>query len=71
MLAYELNAGRAPFSSDTRTETARKIHNLEFSIPEHFSPELSDFVRKMLVESNQRMSEQDALNHPYIKAYYP
>ncbi len=44
ILAYELNAGVAPFQTSSRPETARKIRMLEYTMPEHFSPELADFI---------------------------
>ena len=71
VLAYELNAGHAPFESSVRHETARKIRTLEYQIPSTFSPELEDFVRRLLVtDPLVRMSEEEALNHPYILMHH-
>lgn len=61
-------AGRAPFESATRQETSRKIRNLEFQMPSHFSADLCDFIRKLLVmDPKLRLHEDDALNHPWIR----
>lgn len=70
VLAYELNAGHAPFESSARSETAKRIRNIDYQVPEYFSPELRDFIRRLLVaDPNSRMSEDEALGHPYIKKY--
>jgi aurora kinase, other len=67
VLAYELNAGRAPFESASRNDTARKIRAIDYELPEHFSPELVDFIRRLLVfDPALRMNEEEALSHPYI-----
>jgi serine/threonine protein kinase len=59
VLAYELAAGRAPFEAPVRSDTARKIRMVEFDIPEHFSPELADFVQRLLVgDPAGRMKEE-------------
>ena len=58
VLAYELSAGFAPFSAENRGETSKKIRNLDYRLPTHFSPELKDFVSRLLLgEPEKRMSE--------------
>jgi aurora kinase len=67
VLAYELSSGRAPFLSANRQETSRKIKNLDYQTPDFFSPELKDFVRKILVaDPKKRLTDDEALNHPWI-----
>lgn len=44
VLAYELNAGTAPFQSGDRSQTAIKVKTLDYTMPETFSPELVDFI---------------------------
>lgn len=59
ILAYELNTGHAPFESSVRHETARKIRFLDYQIPSTFSPELSDFIGRLLVaDPSVRMNEE-------------
>lgn len=67
VLAYELSCGQAPFESTTRQETSKKIKSVDYHCPEHFSNELKDFVARLLVrEPKDRMTEEQALNHPWI-----
>ena len=67
ILTFELAAGRAPFESNTRNETTRKIRTLEYSMPPHFSEGIKDFVRRMLViNPKERMSAEEALSHPWL-----
>lgn len=70
VLAYELTAGRAPFETSNRHETSKRIKNLDYNLPVFFSPELKDFLRRLLVsDPKKRMSEEEALNHPWIVKY--
>lgn len=67
VLTYELASGRAPFESGNRVETTNKIKKLDYSVPQYFSPELEDFIKKMLTSHpKKRMNEEIALNHPWI-----
>jgi aurora kinase len=72
VLTYEFAAGFAPFSECfDRKDMVRKIRELEFDYPSHFSPELKDFVRALLKTNPQdRMSLKEAENHPWITKYY-
>jgi serine/threonine protein kinase len=54
ILAYELNAGSAPFESNSRHETQRRIKSLEYTFPEHFSADLIDFLKRLLVSDPQK-----------------
>lgn len=70
ILAYELAAGYAPFEAPKRHETQRRIRNVEYTIPGHFSAELADFVgRLLLVDPQARMNEEQALQHPWIRMH--
>jgi serine/threonine protein kinase len=58
VLTYELNSGRAPFESEDRKLTARKIKRLEYEMPEYFSNDLADFISRLLVlDPCSRMTE--------------
>ena len=68
VLTFELNSGRAPFESEDRKMTAKKIKRLEYEMPEYFSDDLADFIRRLLVlDPESRMTEEEALQHPYIR----
>ena len=51
VLAFELSAGEAPFQSNNREITSKRIKVLNYTTPEHFSPELVDFVKRLLTLS--------------------
>jgi serine/threonine protein kinase len=37
-------------------------------MPEYFSDDLADFIRRLLVlDPESRMTEEEALQHPYIR----
>ena len=48
VLAYELRNGRAPFASSTDGQTKKKIKRIEYKVPKRFSPELKDFLSKLI-----------------------
>lgn len=59
VLAYELNAGTAPFQSTDRNQIALKIKTLDYTMPETFSSELADFIERLLVvDPAARMGEE-------------
>jgi len=45
---FEMTNGLPPFYADDPAEMYEKILTSELQIPDHFSPELADFVRQML-----------------------
>lgn len=48
----------------------KKIQKLDYKFPEFFSPELIDFLQKILIiDPERRMTEDEALNHPWILKY--
>lgn len=67
VLAFELCTGNAPFAAETSLETELKIRSNLYKMPEKFSPELKDFIRKVLVNnSTKRIKLQEAIVHPWI-----
>lgn len=65
---YEWLVGAPPFESDSRWDTYDKIKSLEYSIPDHVSPEAKDFIQKLIVlDPAQRMSLNQALQHPFLE----
>jgi aurora kinase len=49
----------------------RKIRELDFGYPSHFSPEIKHFVASLLkTNPEDRMSLEEAENHPWIIENY-
>lgn len=71
VLCYELCTGHAPFeSSKSREETYRKILNVDLKFPRALSEDVKDFIRRLLIKKPEdRMSLEEALEHPWIKKY--
>ena len=44
VLAFELVHGKAPFTGANDKATRRNIKRVAYSLPDHFSAELGDFV---------------------------
>jgi aurora kinase len=72
VLTYEFAAGFAPFSDCyDRKDMVRKIRELEFEYPEHFSEEIKHFIRSLLrTKPEDRMSLEKAEKHPWIVKNY-
>lgn len=70
ILAYELSCGTAPFQNHDSQKTQQKIFNLSFNFPPKFSPDLRDFVQKILKKNTKdRMTLEKMLEHPWITKY--
>lgn len=66
MLTYEFAAGFAPFTSDAidRRDMFRRIREVNFEFPKHFSKELRGFVGGLLrVKAEERISLDQAEGH--------
>jgi len=44
--------------------------NIKYKMQNTFSPELKDFISKILVLPNERISIEEALQHPFITKMY-
>eukprot|EP01127_Copromyxa_protea_P015823 TRINITY_DN4610_c0_g1_i3.p2 TRINITY_DN4610_c0_g1~~TRINITY_DN4610_c0_g1_i3.p2 ORF type:complete len:433 (-),score=99.92 TRINITY_DN4610_c0_g1_i3:26-1324(-) len=71
VVTYIMLCGFPPFDGESETDVLCNIMNIAYEFP---SPEwddktddCKDFIRKLMVESDQRMSAVDALQHPFIK----
>jgi len=66
VLAYELTSNQSPFFGDSESLTKKKICNIKYKMPSIFSPELKDFIQKILVPAPDWISLDEALQHPFI-----
>lgn len=70
VLAYELCHGYAPFAASDNRITKTKISKMNYKIPEHFSDELSDFIKVILrKDGNTRPSVKELLRHSWVVKY--
>ena len=66
-IAYELDVQKPPFYHPNRTETIRRIVNIEFDESLISDPQLKDLILKMLVRSKEmRITANEALKHEYF-----
>lgn len=68
ILAYELCNGSPPFDAKDQKAKKLKIRKMKYSIPDHFSDDLENFVSCILVsEDEKRPPMEELLRHPWIK----
>jgi len=67
---YEMTNGLPPFYADDPAKMYEKILSSELVIPDHFSPELADFVSKMLIRDPIKRLQDPAQirSHPWFKS---
>lgn len=67
ILTYEFICGNPPFESQETNVTYKKIRAVDYSFPDHVSPEARDFISKLLLFTpSQRMPLAVARNHIFI-----
>ncbi|SPO20145.1 probable IPL1 - ser/thr protein kinase [Ustilago trichophora] len=74
VLCYEFLEGVPPFEEleNAPAGTYRRINNIDFKIPRHFSPEAADLVRALLKKKpDDRLPLTKVLRHPWIMKYDP
>ncbi|KAJ1656833.1 serine/threonine protein kinase [Dispira simplex] len=72
-ILYQLLEGQPPFKGPNEYLTFQKILRLEYSMPDHFSPQARDLVSRLLVlEPTQRLGADDSdlsaiKRHPFFR----
>jgi 5'-AMP-activated protein kinase catalytic alpha subunit len=62
--------GFLPFEDKDTAKLYRKILNGEFSVSTHVSPELTDFIKRVLtVDPNKRIRIEEMKKHPWWRKY--
>lgn len=70
MLTYELVVGSTPFYCENQMEMYKRIEMVDYSFPETpvVSENAKSFIAALLKQKPEdRMSLEDAANHPWIK----
>lgn len=74
VLCFEFLEGVPPFEEleNAPAGTYRRINNIDFKIPRHFSAEAADLVRALLKKKpDDRLPLTKVLRHPWIMKYDP
>ena len=65
---YFMLSGKWPFNGTVKAMIYEKIKSGKFDMPETFSKELKDLIKKMLeIDPKKRISAKDILGHNWIK----
>ena len=68
VLCYEFTTGKAPFTSDDRSQTYQRIVDIDLCMPSHLSSECQDLIRRLLnKDPERRLSLDDILSHPWFQ----
>lgn len=71
IFCYELLVGHTPFVSKENDQIYKKIHAMQFTIPDSVPPEAKDLIANLLVrDGSKRMPLHRVLNHPFLLTYY-
>ncbi|KAI8883699.1 auroralike protein kinase putative [Backusella circina FSU 941] len=71
ILLYELLCGYPPFEDNRgKNHTYNRIVQVNFTIPNHISPNAADLIKKLLrYNQEERLSLREVLSHPFIQLY--
>ncbi|CAO3640827.1 unnamed protein product [Mucor hiemalis] len=66
VILYTLLAGELPFDDDCESVLQKKVVNVDYTIPDFFSVEVTDLLSKIL-KREQRITIGEILQHPWLK----
>ena len=70
VLIYEFCAGVPPFDCKMQCDKIKKIRNLDFKFPSHFSSDVKDLIQKLLIKNpDKRISLEEFKKHRWITKY--
>lgn len=71
VFCYEMLVGQTPFVSKEHEQIYRKIHAMQFSIPNTIPSEARDLISNLLVrDGSQRLALHRIVTHPFLMKYY-
>nr|CCC95420.1 unnamed protein product [Trypanosoma congolense IL3000] len=71
IFCYELLVGKTPFTGKDTEQICKKIHSMQFSIPEGVPPEAKDLITSLLLrDGSRRLGLHRVVNHPFLLKYY-
>ncbi|KAG5474284.1 hypothetical protein LSCM1_03064 [Leishmania martiniquensis] len=71
IFCFELLVGHTPFVSKDNDQIYKKIHAMQYSIPDSVPPEAKDLISNLLIrEGSKRLALHRVLNHPFLLKYY-
>lgn len=72
VVLFAMVSGTLPFDETSVSTLFKKIQTADYTMPQHFSPELKDLIRKMLVVSPlERATMEQVLEHPWLRPFCP
>ncbi|KAG2177323.1 hypothetical protein INT43_007980, partial [Umbelopsis isabellina] len=66
---YKMLVGRYPFAAPNDKQLFKKMLTADFSIPEEFSDNVKDLLRRLLAPDSTRASLDLIIFHPWLKPY--
>ncbi len=74
VLLYELTHGYSPFYDEDKTNTARKVMEGSYSMPQTFSRKLVDLISRLLTHQSKRLGRteggmRDVRKHPWFDGF--
>jgi len=71
VILFALLAGYLPFDEEVLHLLFKKIKDADYEMPEHFSPEAKDLIRRMLQPNPiYRMKFHEIKSHPWLRSTY-
>ena len=68
VIMFAMVTGQLPWTKRNQTQLFNQIRKGDYKIPSFVSEECQDLIRKLMtVDTSQRITIEDALNHPWFK----
>ncbi|ORC89757.1 putative protein kinase [Trypanosoma theileri] len=71
IFCYELLVGKTPFVGKDTEQICKKIHSMQYAIPDTIPPEAKDLISSLLLrDGTKRLGLHRVVNHPFLLKYY-
>lgn len=71
IFCFELLVGHTPFVSKENDQIYKKIHAMQYTIPDTVPSEAKDLISNLLIrDGSRRLPLHRVLNHPFLMKYY-
>jgi serine/threonine protein kinase len=68
-IVYACLAGSPPFESQSVEVTLKKVRESDYKIPDYFSGEAKDLVKRLLYKSDARLTLEQVKNHGFFRRF--
>ncbi|OHT02728.1 CAMK family protein kinase [Tritrichomonas foetus] len=70
VILFAMVTGQLPWTKRNQAQLFNQIRHGEYTIPNYLSEDCQDLIRRLMtVDVNQRITVEEALNHPWIKQF--